>query len=304
MSRIAYFGPVGTFTEQAARTFTTAEDELVPADTIPHALDAVRRGEADAACVPVENSVEGAVPATLDSLAVGEPLIGVAEALLPVHFSVLTRDDVGEIRTVASHPHALAQVRQWLADNLPARRAVAAGSTAAAAVAVQAGEFDAAVTAPVAVEHYPLKVLATEVADVRDARTRFLLMRRPPVVLPEPTGADRTSLVAAAANRTGALAALLTELATRGINLTRLDARPNKQNFGEYRFFIDFEGHVAEPRIADALAALRRRCRDVRFLGSFARADGVRATVEPAARNEDFTDAAGWVAAVQRGEQA
>ncbi|AIJ20295.1 prephenate dehydratase [Amycolatopsis methanolica] len=304
MSRIAYFGPVGTFTEQAARTFMAAGDELVAAETIPKALDAVRRGEADAACVPVENSVEGAVPATLDSLAVGEPLIGVAEALLPVHFSVLTRDDVGEIRTVASHPHALAQVRKWLEDNLPGARVVAAGSTAAAAVAVQAGEFDAAVTAPVAVEHYPLKVLATEVADVRDARTRFLLMRRPPVVLPEPTGADRTSIVAAAANRTGTLAELLTELATRGINLTRLDARPHKQNFGEYRFFIDFEGHVAEPRIADALAALRRRCRDVRFLGSFARADGVAATIEPAARNEDFTDAADWVAAVQRGEQA
>ncbi|NIH86114.1 prephenate dehydratase [Amycolatopsis granulosa] len=304
MSRIAYFGPVGTFTEQAARTFTTAQDELVAAATIPEALNAVRRGAADAACVPVENSVEGAVPATLDSLAVGEPLIGVAEALLPVHFSILTRDDVDEIRTVASHPHALAQVRQWLADNLPDARAVAAGSTAAAAVAVQAGEFDAAVTAPVAVEHYPLKVLATGVADVSDARTRFLLMRKPPVTLPEPTGADRTSLVAAAVNRTGALAELLTELATRGINLTRLDARPNKQNFGEYRFFIDFEGHATEPRIADALAALRRRCRDVRFLGSFARADQVPATIDPVARNEDFTEAAAWVAAVQRGEQA
>jgi len=304
VSRIAYFGPVGTFTEQAARTFATAEDELVAAETIPQALDSVRAGEADAACVPVENSVEGAVPATLDSLAESAPLIGVAEALLPVHFSVLTREGVDKIRTVASHPHALAQVRHWLAENLPGARAVAAGSTAAAAVAVQAGEYDAAVTAPVAAQHYPLKVLATEVADVRDARTRFLLMRKAPLSLPEPTGADRTSLVAAMANRTGALAALLTELAMRGINLTRLDARPNKQNFGEYRFFIDFEGHVAEPRIADALSALRRRCRDVRFLGSFARADGVRATIEPSSHNEDFTDAAAWVAAVQRGEQA
>jgi prephenate dehydratase len=224
--------------------------------------------------------------------------------LLPVHFSVLTRPDAREIRTVASHPHALAQVRLWLEANLPGARPVASASTAAAAVAVQAGEFDAAVTAPVAVQHYPLHVLASEVADVRDARTRFLLVRKPVHPLPEPTGADRTSIVAAAANRTGALAELLTELAGRGINLTRLDARPARGNFGEYRFFIDFEGHIAEPRIGDALAALRRRCRNVRFLGSHPRADGVRATIEPFAANDDFVDAAEWVAAVRAGKMA
>ncbi|HKS48123.1 MAG TPA: prephenate dehydratase [Amycolatopsis sp.] len=303
MSRIAYFGPEGTFTEQAARALA-GEDELSPVETIPLAFSAVRKGEADAACVPVENSVEGAVPATLDGLAEQEPLVAVAEALLPVHFSVLTRPDTGEIRTVASHPHALAQVRLWLETNLPGARPVATSSTAAAAVAVRAGEFDAAVTAPVAVEHYPLRVLATEVADVRDARTRFLLVRRPEHPLPEPTGADRTSIVAAAANRTGALAELLTELADRGINLTRLDARPARGNFGEYRFFIDFEGHVAEPRIGDALAALRRRCRNVRFLGSHPRADGVRATIEPFAGNDDFVEAQDWVADVRAGRTA
>jgi prephenate dehydratase len=221
-----------------------------------------------------------------------------------VHFSVLTRPGTTEIRTVASHPHALAQVRLWVEANLPGARPVATSSTAAAAVAVQAGEFDAAVTAPVAVQHYPLEVRATEVADVRDARTRFLLVRKPHQPLPEPTGADRTAIVAAAANRTGALAELLTELAGRGINLTRLDARPARGNFGEYRFFMDFEGHIAEPRIGDALAALRRRCRNVRFLGSHPRADGVRATVEPSAGNEDFVEAVDWVAAVRRGEQA
>ncbi|WP_158888495.1 prephenate dehydratase [Amycolatopsis anabasis] len=302
MSRIAYFGPQGTFTEQAARTLAP-DDELVPVETTPSALAAVRAGEADAACVPVENSVEGPVTATLDSLAEDEPLVAVAEALLPVHFSVLARAEAGEIRTVASHPHALAQVRRWVEANLPGARPVATSSTAAAAVAVQNGEFDAAVTAPVAVEHYPLRVVATGVADVADARTRFLLVRRPGA-LPEPTGADRTSIVAAAPNRIGALSELLTELAFRGINLTRLDARPIKENFGHYLFFIDFEGHVAEPRIGDALAALRRRCSNVRFLGSHPRADGVRATIEPNAGNHDFTDAVDWVAAVRKGELA
>ncbi|WP_026360490.1 prephenate dehydratase [Amycolatopsis nigrescens] len=302
MSRIAYFGPQGTFTEQAARVLAP-EDELVPAETIRLALAAVRAGDADAACVPVENSVEGAVTATLDSLAEDLPLVAVAEALLPVHFSVLARPDGAEIKTVASHPHALAQVRRWLEDNLPGATPVATSSTAAAAVEVQSGQFDAAVTAPVAVEHYPLRVLATGVADENDAQTRFLLVRRPGP-LPEPSGSDRTSVVAAAANRTGTLAELLTELAFRGINLTKLDARPLRGNFGEYRFFIDFEGHVAEPRIGDALAALRRRCDNVRFLGSHPRADGVPATIEPAGGNDDFTSAATWVAAVRKGELA
>lgn len=303
VSQIAYFGPEGTFTEQAARALA-GDAELTPVETIPRAFSAVRKGEVTAACVPVENSVEGAVPATLDGLAEQEPVVAVAEALLPVRFSVLTRPDAGEIRTVASHPHALAQVRLWLEANLPDARPVAASSTAAAAVGVQAGEYDAAVTAPVAVEHYPLRVIATDVADVPDARTRFLLIRKPRHPLPEPTGADRTSIVAAATNRTGALAELLTELADRGINLTRLDARPARSNFGEYRFFMDFEGHVAEPRIGDALAGLRRRCRNVRFLGSFPRADGVRSTTEPYASNEDFLDAAEWVAAVREGKSA
>ncbi|MGH3949735.1 MAG: prephenate dehydratase [Pseudonocardiaceae bacterium] len=303
MTRIAYFGPQGTFTEQAARALA-GDGELLPYETIRLAMAAVRKGEATAACVPVENSVEGPVTVTLDELAEDTPLVAVAEALLPIHFSVLARAGIAaaEIRTVASHPHALAQVQGWLEHNLPAARRVAAASTAAAAVAVQQGEYDAAVTAPVAVEHYPLQTIATEVADVPDARTRFLLLRRPGA-LPEPTGSDRTSVVAAAANRTGALSELLTELAFRGINLTRLDARPIKGGFGEYRFFIDFEGHVAEPRIGDALAAVRRRC-DLRFLGSHPRADGVRASIRPAAGNEDFVNAADWVESVRRGDTA
>lgn len=303
MESIAYFGPEGTFTEQAARRLSP-EGGLVPYETIRAAMTAVRKGEASAACVPVENSVEGPVAATLDELAEDGALVAVAEELLPIRFSVLVRPGIAveEIRTVASHPHALAQVSRWLEANLPDARAVASSSTAAAAVAVRDGDFDAAVTAPVAADHYPLQAIATEVADVPDARTRFLLLRKPGP-LPEPTGADRTSVVAAAVNRTGALSELLTELATRGINLTRLDARPIKGGFGEYRFFIDFEGHVAEPRIGDALAALRRRC-DVRFLGSHPRADGVAARIQPQASNEDFLNAAEWVESVRRGELA
>jgi prephenate dehydratase len=299
--RIAYFGPQGTFTEQAARALAPGED-LAPYETVRLALAAVREGAADAACVPIENSVEGVVPTTLDGLSDGEPLVAVAETILPIHFSVLKRPGGGEIRTVASHPHALAQVRDWVEANLPGATPVASSSTAGAAVGVVNGDFDAAVCAPVAAEHYPLEVLATGVADVQDAQTRFLMVRRPGE-LPAPTGADRTSIVAAAVNRTGTLAELLAELAGRSINLTRLDARPTRNNFGEYRFFIDFEGHVAEPRIVDAMAALRRRCH-VRFLGSHPRADGVVATIEPGAGNQDFLDAQAWADAVVKGEGA
>ncbi len=303
MPRIAYFGPQGTFTEQAALGFVhPGRDELVPFETVPQVLAAVRRGEMDAACVPVENSVEGAVPATMDALAEDEPLVAVAETVLPVRFSVLVRPETepGGVRTVASHPHALAQVRHWLEANLPDAKVVSTTSTAAAAVAVQHGEFDAAVSAPVAVNHYPLRELATDVADVADAKTRFLYLRRPGAV-PEPTGADRTSLVVTTTDRVGALSELLTELALRGLNLTRIESRPTKGRLGEYRFYIDLLGHVAEPRVGDALAALHRHCSQVRFLGSYPQAEPNVSGDLVAASNEDFTAAVDWVAAVRRG---
>ncbi|MBB5958837.1 prephenate dehydratase [Saccharothrix tamanrassetensis] len=296
---LAYFGPRGTFTEQAARAFSAAygtPDDLVPFDTVPAALAATRNGETDASCVPVENSVEGAVPATMDALTEGAPLVVVAETVLAVRFSVLVRPGVSDPKTIASHPHALAQVRHWIEANLPSATAVATTSTAAAARAVLAGEFDAAVSAPVAVQHYPLDVLATDVADVRDAKTRFLLLRRPGR-LPAPTGHDRTSVVVTATDRVGALSELLTELALRRINLTRIESRPTKGRLGEYRFYVDLDGHVAEPRVGDALAALRRHCPDTRFLGSYPKAEAGRAP----AGDEEFVAAAEWVASVREG---
>jgi prephenate dehydratase len=306
VSRIAYFGPQGTFTEQAARGLVLAgKDELVPVETVPAALDGVRVGDFDGACVPVENSVEGAVNATMDALTDGAPLVAVAEAVLPIRFSVLVRPGttVADIHTVASYPHALAQVRKWLTEHVPDATPLATTSTAAAAVAVAAGEYDAAVTAPVAATHYPLAALATDVADVADAATRFLLLRRPGE-LPAPTGADRTSLVAITADRTGALAELLVELAERGINLTRIESRPTKGRLGEYRFFFDVDGHIAEARLGDALAALRRRCTSVRFLGSYPKADGLATMPAPGTTDADFAAAGDWVAQVRAGRGA
>lgn len=305
MPRIAYFGPQGTFTEQAALAHAQPADSLVPIATVPLALAAVRAREADLACVPVENSVEGAVSATMDALAVDDPLVAVAEVVLPVRFAILVRPGLraGDVRTVASHPHALAQVRGWLGDHLPNATQAAANSTAAAAVGVLDGEWDAAVTAPVAATHYPLDTLATGVADLDGAMTRFLVLRRPGE-LPAPTGSDRTSIVAVAtAERTGVLAEMLTELALRGINLSRIESRPQKDRLGQYRFYLDLDGHVAEQRIGDALAALHRRCRQLRFLGSYPKAEpGPPADTAAAGHTDaDYAAANAWLIAVLGG---
>lgn len=305
MTRIAYFGPTGTFSEQAAFAFAAGDDELFPAETVPSAFTAVRAGDAEFACVPIENSVEGSVSATMDALATDAPLVAAAEVVLPVRFSVLVRPGTGAVRTVASHPHALAQVRHWLEANLPDAAVVAATSTAAAAVGVADGEFDAAVSAPVAVQHYPLAELATDVADVRDAATRFLLLRKPGV-LPAPTGADRTSVVAIAADRPGELADILTELALRSINVSRIESRPTKERLGQYKFYLDIDGHIAEHRVGDALAALHRRCHDVRFLGSYPRATPRAGgpTDDPDTSDGSYAAAAQWLAGVREGTRA
>ena len=300
MPTLAYLGPQGTFAEQAARALDPAAD-LLSATSVTAAIDAVRAGEVDGACVPVENSVEGSVPATLDSLAEAEPVVAVAEHVLPIRFSVLVRPGTapGGVRTVATHPHAAAQVRRWIAEHLPAATTVLTTSTSAAAVAVVDGNADAAVCAPVAAAHYALHELATGVHDIGDAETRFLLLRRPGI-LPARTGTDRTSLVAVAADRPGALLEVLAEFALRSINLTRIESRPMKGRLGEYRFFLDCDGHVTDPAVGDALAELHRRCHSVRFLGSYPRTGGPGTGPDPAG----FAAAQDWLAAVRGGRGA
>lgn len=302
MPTIAYLGPEGTFTEQAA-VLLAPDDELRPAESVLAAVAGVRAGEVDGACVPVENSVEGSVPATLDAMAEAEPVIAVAEAVLPIRFSVLVRPGTaaGDVRIVATHPHAAAQVRQWITAHLPAAATVLTPSTSAAAVAVLHREADAAVCAPVAVTHYPLAELATGVHDLGDAETRFLLLRRPGT-LPAPTGTDRTSLVAVAADRPGALLEVLAEFALRGINLTRIESRPMKGRLGEYRFFLDCEGHIAEEAVGDTLAQLHRRCASVRFLGSYRRSNGGGS--RPGPDETGFSTARDWLTAVRAGTRA
>jgi prephenate dehydratase len=222
---------------------------------------------------------------------------------LPVAFVLAARPGTAPsaVRTVASHPHALAQTAGWLRAHLPDATALPASSTAAAARAVAAGEFDAAVCAALAAQRYGLEALVEDVADHPGAVTRFVLVRRPGP-LPTPTGNDKTSLVAVVGDRTGALLELLREFAVRGISLTRIESRPTRERLGVYSFSLDCEGHVADRRVGEALAALHRVCDDVRFLGSYPRADGRQNKPVPAsAEDPAFAGAAGWLDRVRTG---
>jgi prephenate dehydratase len=303
-ARYAYLGPEGTFSEAALRSLPAAEGaERVPSVSVADALDAVRLGEVSAALVPLENSVEGSVAETLDELASGEPLQIVREVQVAVSFALLVRPGtmLGDVKTVTTIPHAEAQVRGWLRHSLPAARFVAASSTADGARAVAAGEADAAVAAPLAAEHYRLDTLAADIADTPGAVTRFVLVARPGPP-PPPTGADRTSFVAFIADdHPGALLEVLTELAVRGVNLTRIESRPTGDGLGRYCFSVDAEGHIAHARVAEALAALRRLCAQVRFLGSYPAADGRPPTERRGTSDEEFRDATAWIEGLRRG---
>ena len=277
--RWSYLGPEGTFTEQAVQSIRRRTPELdiepVAAAGVSAALQAVRSGEVEAACVPLENSVEGGVPLTQDELAGGDPLIITAEAFVPITFHLLARlgTRLADITSVGSHPHGHAQIREWLAVHLPAAEVVVTSSTAAAAAAVANGEIDAAAAAPVAGERLGLVAVAKDIGAVREATTRFVLLRRPGPP-PAPTGNDRTSLILSIRNEPGALLDVLAEIAGRGINLTRLESRPTRNKLGEYVFHIDADGHVAEPAMADMVATLIRRSVMLRWLGSYPRMSG------------------------------
>jgi prephenate dehydratase len=305
-ARYAYLGPEGTFTEQALRQLpAAAKADLQPCATVTVALDAVRAGEADGAVVPIENSVEGSVPVTLDELSGGEPLMITREMTVPVAFSLLVRHGLsaGDVRRVATHPHAAAQTRRWLAEHLPRAEVVHTTSTAHAAFMLTQKDpgWDAAISAPVAAEHYRLSTLAAGIGDNPDALTRFVLVSRPGPT-PPPTGRDKTSIVAfMRADHPGALMEILEQLTMRGVNMSRIESRPTGKALGSYCFSIDFEGHVDDARVGEALMGLRRVCADVRFLGSYERHDGVAPDIRVGTSDREFHDAAAWLARLRDG---
>ncbi len=302
--RLTYLGPPGTFSEAALRTLPESVGaEVEPSPSVVAALDAVRGGQVDAALVPFENSVEGAVAATLDELSAGPAVHIQREVLLPVRFALLGRPGttLEQVQTVSGHPHAQPQCRHWLAANLPGRTWRPAASNADAARDVSRGVVDAALAGAFAAEQYGLEVLAHDVHDVEGAVTRFVLVG-PPRIPPPATGADRTTLVAYERDdHPGALLEMLTEFAVRGVNLTRLESRPTGSGLGSYCFSLDCEGHIGEARVGEALSALHRICADVRFLGSYPRADGKTPSLRRGVADENFAAAERWLTGLREG---
>jgi prephenate dehydratase len=279
VAAIAYLGPAGTFTEAALLQMidtgmvprhSQADVRQMPVDSTPAALDAVRDGAAGYACVPIENSIDGSVIPTLDSLAIGTPLQVFAELTLDVAFNIVVQPGrtAAEVRTVAAFPVAAAQVRRWLAAHLPDAELRPANSNADAAQQVADGRVDAAVSSPLAGTQRALSTLAEGVVDEANACTRFVLVG-PPGPPPPRTGADRTSVVLRIANAPSALVSALAEFGIRGIDLTRIESRPTRTELGTYVFFLDCVGHIDDEAVAEALKALHRRCTDVRYLGSW-----------------------------------
>jgi len=294
-SRLAFLGPEGTFTSEAAR-LAAPDATREPLPTIEDVVDAVRDGRADLGVVPIENSIEGSVNLTLDALAFGAPGAFIrAEVALPISMNLLLKPGTSleQVREVRSQPHALAQCRQFLAANLPAATVAAATSTAEAAR--QVAESDGTVAAlgtGLAAERYGLEIGVADIQDFAGNMTRFVVLSRR---MAAASGADKTSMVVFfGEDRPGLLLRILDEFALRGINLTKVESRPTKQQLGQYAIFLDAAGHPSEPRMAEALRSVHRHVAELRILGAYPRADGQASNAEPADSVQAYEGAGAW----------
>ena len=306
MSRYTYLGPAGTFSEAALAPLLKSGDSAQPAANVTAALESVRSGNSDYALVPIENSVEGVVARTLDELAVGDPLMIIGEQVLEVSFVLMAIPGVSlkGIKRIATHPHAEAQCREYIAKNLPHAEIIMTHSTAAGAEAVANSDADGAIAAEVAAQRYGLEVIERNIGDRNGAVTRFVIVSKLGSI-PAPTGHDRTSLaIFIAADHSGALLEILTEFAVRGVNLTFIQSRPTGSELGQYHFIVDAEGHIHDERVGDALKALYRICSEVRFLGSYPRADKVQPTSTKGMTDDAFKSAEQWLNQVRDGKRA
>jgi prephenate dehydratase len=272
MPRYAYLGPSGTFSEEALLSLGVEDLEPVDCLSIGEVFEAVERGQADAGIVPIENSVEGSVTATLDALVFDTSLEIQGELVLDIHHSLITAPgaDLARVRTVFSHPQATAQCRRWLARNLPGRDVMAANSTAEAVQEAVADPTVAAVGTKLAAELYGGEVREPAIEDYAGNQTRFVVIGRG---LRERSGRDKTSLALfMKVDKPGALLMILSEFAYGEINLTKIQSRPTKRQLGDYMFFVDFEGHIDDQNVKTALDCLRLKLRTVKVLGSYPKA--------------------------------
>jgi prephenate dehydratase len=279
---VGYFGPEGTFTQEALlASVGTQELDLVPLPTIYETVMAVHDREVEYALVPIENSLEGSVNATLDTLAMEtEDVAIVGEVVHPIRHCLIARTELelDEIEAVVSHPQATAQCARFIRTRLPRARVLGGSSTAESVriVAEHDGPW-AALGTRLAAERYGCRVLRAGVEDVPENETRFVWLARtgtppgPPGTRGEPLGPWKTAIVfwGVGSDAPGQLVSCLSELSERDVNLTRIESRPRKQGLGRYMFFLDLEGADSEPHVRDALEGLAAHVEVLRVLGSF-----------------------------------
>jgi prephenate dehydratase len=274
--RVSFLGPAGTFTEDALGEALSAGEEIeaMRTPTVHDAILAVERGEAERALVPFENSIEGSVRSTLDTLAFDtEAVTIVGEYDFSVHAHLIAREgvDLGQVSAILSHPQPLAQCAGFLRENLPGveRRSVSSTAEAVRMVGESVRPW-AAIGARAAANLYGCTVLREGIEDESDNVTRFVWIA-PAETKPKGDGPWRTSLVFSelGADHPGALVDALQEFSSRGINLSRIESRPLRQGLGRYMFFCDLEGSTSDPAISEALASLRSKAESVRILGSY-----------------------------------
>jgi prephenate dehydratase len=277
--KLGILGPEGTFSETAALLWLnvsgrvdTENIESYYYDTIFDVAESIVRKEMDLGIVPIENSLEGSVGETLDLLSSENEKGGiriVGEVLIPIKICLLSRGSFAQIRTVVSHPHALAQCKHFIREQLQAKgvRVKSVDSTAAAAKLAKEIDAIGALASEAAAKKYGLSVLAENVQD-KASVTRFVALS-PSGVKTAPTGKDKTSLLLYLKDRPGALYDVLGEFARRAINLTKIESRPSKRALGDYMFHIDCEGHVEEEKIKEALKAVEQHVVMLKIMGSY-----------------------------------
>ena len=301
--RIGFFGPFGTFTEQALLSQPDlAEGELVPFRTVPDVLDAVAAGEVDLGFVPIENSIEGTVNFTQDALAFDHDLLIQREVVLDIEHCLLVNPGtrLDDIKVVVSIPVATAQCHKYLRSRLPHAELQAANSTAEAARTL--GEHPQLGVAAIAPRNagslYGLEVLAAGIADNDANQTRFVLVGKDHI--PPRTGHDLTALVVyQRADEPGSLISILQEFAARRINLSNLLSRPTKRGgLGDYCFILYADGHIADELLADAMRSLHAKQGHVKFLGSYPAAGEHAHTAREHADNR-WREADDWVEALR-----
>ena len=267
--RVAFLGPEGTFTQEAALKHFGHAVETVALAAIDEVFREVESGSAHFGVVPVENSTEGVINHTLDMF-MQSPLKICGEVELRIHHHLLAKGDDWQVaEKIVSHQQSLAQCREWLDANYAGVERVAVSSNAEAARLAAQERTVLAIAGDSAARIYGLKVIAANIEDQPDNTTRFLVIGDLETM---PSGSDKTSLLLSGKNRPGSLYRLLTPLARRRINMTRIESRPSRRTPWEYVFFIDIDGHIKERRVAQALKLLEREAAFFKLLGSYPKA--------------------------------